>query len=166
MRRAAIAILTGFFVMATVPASAQAPAPTDPKLAAAMDVVKAANVKANILNVVDAMIPVVIAQIRRQRPNANDAAISAFQTAFKDEMLANIDDYLVAAAQVYASHFSIEELGAISAFWRSDVGEKFSAAMPDITKEMLPIATAWGAATAAKAIKTATERVKQNGLNL
>lgn len=166
MQRVLTATAAALFVLATASASAQTPVQTDPQIAAAMDFVQASNAKQNVLTLIDAMQPLVIARLRRERPDASDAAISAFQKAFRAEMLASVDGYLIVAARVYATHFSVSELNAMSVFWRSDVGQKYLAAVPDITKEVMPVAQAWGAAAAAKAVKTATERVKQRGLTL
>ena len=166
MRQVVIASLAALFAMVTLSASAQAPAQSDPKPAAAMDYLEASNAKEHVMTMVDAMEQVVLPQIRRQHPNADPAAISALEKAMREEMAASIDDYMVGAAQVYASHFSVQELNALAAFARSDVGRKYSTEMPVITKEVLPLAQAWGRAAAAKAIKSASERATQNGLNL
>lgn len=161
-----MATLAALLALTTVSASAQAPAQIDPKLAAAMDYLETSNAKEHVMTMIDAVEQLLMPQIRREHPNADNAAISAFQKAFREQMLASIDDYMTATAQVYASHFSVEELNALSAFSRSDVGQKYSSEMPGITKELLPLAQAWSTAAAAKAVKTAAERAKQNGFNL
>jgi hypothetical protein len=166
MRQVVIASLAALFAMATLSASAQAPAPTDPKLAAAMDFVQASNLEQRALDLIDAMEPIIAAQIRRERPTASDAAISAFQKAFKEEMRADIGSYVDGCARIYASHFSVDELRALSVFWRSNLGQKVLAETPAITKEVIPLGQAWGAAAGVKAVKAARERIKQNGYNL
>lgn len=88
-----IAPLAALFALTTVCASAQAPAQMDPQFAAAMELVRTSNSK-GALNLIKVMDLLVAARIRREHPNASNAAISAFQRAFRQEMLANIDGYV------------------------------------------------------------------------
>lgn len=91
--------LVALFALTTVSANAQAPAQMDPQFAAAMNFVRTSNSK-GALNLIKVMDLLVVAQIRREHPNASNAAISAFQRAFREEMLANIDGYVIAPGKV------------------------------------------------------------------
>lgn len=91
--------LAALFALTTVSASAQAPAQVDPQFAAAVNLVRTSNSK-GALNLIKMMNLLVVAQIRREHPNASNAAISAFQNAFRQEMLANIDGYVMAPGKV------------------------------------------------------------------
>jgi hypothetical protein len=97
--RWSVAPLAALFALTTVSATAQAPARIDPQLAAAMEFVRTSNSK-GALNLIKVMDLLIAAQIRREHPNASNAAISAFQKALREEMLANIAGYVIAPGKV------------------------------------------------------------------
>ncbi|MDR3528114.1 MAG: DUF2059 domain-containing protein [Rhizomicrobium sp.] len=138
----------------------------DSHLAAALDVLEASNAQQNVLAMVDALTPIMLGQVKKQHPDANEKVIVAFQGAFHDEMVASTGELMKMQAAIYAEHFSEADLKALAAFYRSEAGKRFVAEQPAMMKEITPVASAWGMQTAQRAIQRATEKLQKEGLKL
>ncbi|MDE2109877.1 MAG: DUF2059 domain-containing protein [Alphaproteobacteria bacterium] len=135
-------------------------------MAAALDVLDAMNAKNTASVIIDAMAPVVMAQIRQGHPTASDKTLAAFDAAFKEEMGKSVDDLLKMQAAVYAEHFSAQDLNALAAFYRSDVGKRFVDEQPAIIKEVTPLAARWGQEAGQRAAQKAMEKLQKEGMTL
>src|SRR4051812_48123653 len=82
----------------------------DSHFAAALALLEATNSKANMATVIDSMIPLVLSQIRARNPSVSEAAVQQFQSAFREEMYANLDDLMKLTARLYEEHFTENEL--------------------------------------------------------
>ena len=60
---------------------------TDTHLAAALELIDASNVKASMLTLIDTLVPLMLDQIRAQRPNVNAAVLQEFGAAVHEEVL-------------------------------------------------------------------------------
>jgi hypothetical protein len=150
-----------------LPASAQSAAPSDDThFTAALELMEATNAKTTMLAMIDTMAPLVLNQIRAQRPNVSTAALQQFQAAFREEMMDDMDDLIKATARLYEEHFTESELRTVTEFYRSDVGKKYIGAMPALLKESVPLGAAWGKEAGARAAQRAAERLRANGVDL
>ena len=131
-----------------------------------MDLMDALNLRASAITVIDAILPAAVDQVRRERPNVNAQVLGEFMAAARDEMVASIDEFVKLNAQIYARHFSVEELHQISDFYRSEIGKKFVAETPAIAVESVPAMRSWSQSAAARAIQAARARFRQKGIDL
>ena len=81
-------------------------------------------------------------------------------------MNADIPGFLKAEAQVYATHFTLEDLQALNKFYQSDVGKRLIAEAPAIAKENIPIGMAWGRDAAQRAMAKAVDKLRAQGVKI
>ena len=74
-----------------------------------------------------------VAKLDRELPQA----VAAIQSIFNDP--ATIDEMLRETEQLYARHFTAAELDQIAAFYRTPVGAKMLASMPQLMNESMQI---------------------------
>jgi hypothetical protein len=148
------------------PATNAAPEVADPHLAAAIDLLEAQNARANMNAMVDTMMKAAAASARQSHADVPDDKVKLFTDAFAEEMTNSMDDLLKMEAKVYVEHFSEDELHALAAFYRSDVGKKYIGEIPQIMKETVPLGFSWGQAIAPKAMQHALEKLQKKGVQL
>lgn len=148
----------------TPPAFAQSePAPEN--LQAAKDLLKATNAEAQFA----AMIPLIFNQLRQilPQPGPNDQQV--FDQVFAEiqkQAIARSSELIDQIAALYAKRFTVEELTAVSQFYRSPVGQKFVAATPDITGQSMRIGNAWGRKIGQEAEQTIRSELLKRGIKL
>ena len=152
-------LLTG---AAAAPATNPDPT-TASHLAAALDVLDALNAKSNFAVMVDSVGQTMLAQVKQTHPSASDKTLEEFRKAFKDEMMAQTDELMRMQAAVYAEHFSENDLKALAAFYRSDVGKRFVGEQPAIIQEITPLALRWGMQAGQNAAQRAMEKLQKEG---
>jgi len=76
---------------------------------------------------------------KKAMPNIPDH----FWEDFKKEVDPNELNKLI--LPIYVKHFSVEEMKALTAFYRSDVGRKFLAKIPNVTRESMQVSRDWNA---------------------
>ncbi|HYK79072.1 MAG TPA: DUF2059 domain-containing protein [Micropepsaceae bacterium] len=157
---AVLAALSGLPVRAADPVDAP-----DSHLASALDFLKITNAKVSMAAMIDSLMPLVLGNVRAQNPTLSDAAVQQFQSAFREEMTASLDDLMTITARIYEEHFTEDELRRLTAFYDTDVGKKYISIVPSIIKESLPIGAAWGREAGARAAQRAAERLRANGVN-
>lgn len=165
----ALAVSTGAFAddqTQPAPASNAAPAVTDSHLAAAVDLLEAQNAKSNMKSMFNSLMSAVGSSVRQSHPGVSEDKFKLFTEAFSEELENSIDDLLKMQAKVYAEHFSENELRALAAFYRSDLGKKYISEIPLILKETVPLGVAWGQEVGPKAAERAMERLKKKGVEL
>ena len=140
--------------------------PTESHKAAAVELLDASNSRAMMMQMIDAMAPMVVAQLKQEHPQMSDKAVAAFTAAFKEEMSANVDGLMTMFAAVYVEHFSEADLKAITAFYRSDAGKHCLAEMPGILKETMPLGMKWGREIGPKAAERAIKKLEKEGVSL
>jgi uncharacterized protein len=157
MGKLAALIVSG--VMLCLPAAqAQPPAapalatemPSDAQVAAAMDLLKANHTIDNLNATLDTLAPLQRAQIKRQLPALSDDAVAALIQSIRGAIRARQDELLHLHAIEYARHFSEQELRDLSAFYRSELGQKYISQLPALIKESSPMAIRWVTAVLAE----------------
>jgi hypothetical protein len=138
---------------------------SDSHLASALDFLKITNAKVSMAAMIDSLMPLVLGNVRAKNPTLSDAALQQFQSAFREEMTASLDDLMTMTARIYEEHFTEDELRGLTAFYDTDVGKKYISIVPSIMKESLPIGAAWGREAGARAAQRAAERLRANGVN-
>ena len=151
-----------------LPAFAQdATPPADPaKLAVAAKILEETHALDNMGAALDVMIVPMIRGIKQQAPNLSDDRLKMISDMLLEEMKASMPKMLALNAQIYASHFSLDELKAIEAFYGTPAGQKIVAETPKIVKEVLPIGMAWGRQAAEEALARITEKLRKEGVKI
>jgi hypothetical protein len=168
---AGILLLAIGFGWADAPASAQtAPPPgkaaVEPdRLAAARDLLQATNTEAQFATV----IPMMFSQLKQSMPPSNpnmQGELDQVFTEVEKQFLVRRNEVLDQIAVLYAQRFTVEEMKALSDFYRSPMGQKFIQAMPELTAEAMKMGNAWGRRIALDAERKVREEMKKRGFEL
>jgi hypothetical protein len=74
--------------------------------------------------------------------------------------------FLDAAAQIYAGHFTAEELNQVLAFYRTPTGQKFLRQLPELTQETMTLGQQFGQAVGQDIQRVMTEELRKRGHNI
>lgn len=88
-------------------------------------------------NLTDQIWPGLEAALRRGNPKVSAAALAELRKEFEQQQLATVLDSMNDVAGIYARHFTIEEMRALAAFYRTPAGAKALATMPRVTVELV-----------------------------
>jgi uncharacterized protein len=141
-------------------------APSKAQIDAAMDLLKANNTAANMSAVVDTLLPIQAAAIKRAHPGADDAAIAKLVGVVRETIESHEDQLIQIYALAYARHFTIEELHTLSAFYRSEVGAKYINEIPALMKEAAPLAISYMQRIIAQAVQDAIQNMRSQGVKI
>ncbi len=129
----------------------QAAPPTPESLAAATELVKTMNMaeqfKAMFPILMNALKPLV-SQLKPEAARDLDALMPMMTATFMERL----PEASEGIAKIYASQFSVEDLKAITAFYRSPAGVRMLQKTPQIATQSMALGQAWG--------KAATEDMK------
>ncbi len=67
-------------------------------------------------------------------------------------------------AEEWARYFTAEELGQLTAFYRSDIGQKLIAVQPQLMQDGLRLGQAWGGKVAREVLRKFEPELKHRGL--
>ena len=81
-------------------------------------------------------------------------------------MGARVNEIVDEITALYARTFSVEELNAITAFYRSPVGQKFLLKLPAITQESMVIGQKFGQSVAGEMQGRIVEELRKRGHKL
>jgi uncharacterized protein len=151
------------FLLAAGPAPAQSPAP---------DAMTAARELVTTMRTADqfkAIMPVIIQNLKpaivQNRPEvARD--LDAVMPLMLEGMSARVNEIVDEITALYARTFSVEELNAITAFYRSPVGQKFLLKLPAITQESMVIGQKFGQSVASEMQERIVEELRKRGHKL
>jgi hypothetical protein len=148
------------------PAVQAQPKASPEQLAAARELLDAIGAKDMITKTFETLGPLEAAEIRRRNPNVSEKALTAFSTAMREELAASNGQLIDICAELYAEHFTTDELHQITAFYRSDVGRKFAATAPQMMQELMPIARHFGQEVGRRVEQRVNEQLKTQGETL
>ena len=156
----AICTLTPAFAQDT---AAPADKPSQAQLDAAMDLLQATNTTANMQAMLDTLLPLQAAQIRREHPNASDETVRTLLGIVKTAITNHFDDLMRLYAIAYARRFSAEDMHALANFYRSELGQKYLKEIPVLMKDVGPLAIAYLQGAIRQEIETAVEKLRTQG---
>ena len=156
------------------PCAAEDPAPpaqvqskaSPEQLAAARELLDAIGAKEMITKTFEMLGPLEAEQIRKRNPNVSEKALTVFSAAMQQELAASNGQLVDICAELYAEHFTTDELHKITAFYRSDVGRKFTATAPQMMQELGPIARHFGQDVGRRVEERVNEQLKAQGESL
>jgi hypothetical protein len=148
------------------PSAAPAGEPVEAdRLAAARDLLAATNTEAQFSMV----IPMMFGQLKQSIPPSGpkmqeelDRVFDEIQKQFIDRRVEVLDQIAI----LYARKFSAEEMRGLASFYRSPMGQKFIAAMPELTADAMKLGNAWGRQIAMDAERKVREEMRKRGFDL
>lgn len=126
-----------------LPQTADADAPSESHIQAALDLLNATHASENFQAVLASITPLETQQIKRAMPTLSDEAIVVIEKKLTDAVTARQDELARIQAIEYARHFDEQQLRDLTAFYRSDLGQKYVTALPAIIQETAPIVRQW-----------------------
>jgi hypothetical protein len=173
MKKLAAAILMVAFSVTV--ASAQDAAPPMPvmpqlpnvdpeRLALAQKILAETHTQENMSAMIDTMLPTIVAGFRRQSPNLPEDTYKMIGQMLTDEMRKELPPFVQASAQIYANHFTLDDLKALDAFYQTPAGQKVVSETPKIFQETMPLGRIWGREAAQAAMQRVMEQLRAKGV--
>lgn len=173
MKKLAAAILMVAFSVTV--ASAQDAAPPmaampqppniDPeRLALAQKILEETQSQNNMSAALDTLMPSLVAAFRRQSPNLPEETYKLVEQMLSEELRKELPQMTTINAQIYANHFTLDELKAIDAFYQSPAGQKIVSETPKIFQETAPLGMLWGRHAAQAAMQRVMEQLRAKGV--
>jgi hypothetical protein len=144
------------------PAAAQTQTPSPEAVAAARELVVAAQAANNI----KALLPIVVQRLKPaivQGRAEVDRDYDAIMPVLLQGLLARADAMLDDIAIVYARNLTIDEIKQLTDFYRSPVGQKFLQKMPVIFQESMALGQRWGEEAAGELHDRMIEELRKRG---
>lgn len=110
--------------------------------------------------------PGVEALLRRHNANISATALTDFRRDFERQQLSTLLDGMNDAASIYARNFTIQEMRALTAFYRTPAGAKALATMPRVSVELMTALEPRIQALQTKITELATKFLQANAPNL
>ena len=151
------------------PAFAQEPSadkPSQAQIDAAMDLLQANNSSANMQAMLDTLLPLQAAQIRREHPGASEETINTLLAIVNTTIRNHMDDLIRLYAVAYARRFTIDDMHALAAFYRSDVGQKYLKELPALMKEVTPLGIGYLQGAMRQELESAIEKLRSQGVKI
>jgi hypothetical protein len=104
------------------------------ELASIISINNAAQVTASIN---EQMWPILVAQLRQKYPSIDAATLSELRSEFEKLQVLTIMEANKDLPAIYARHFSLDEMRAMTTFYRTPTGMKAMAVMPQISVEVM-----------------------------
>ena len=143
-----------------------APANVDPaRLQAARDLLVVTNTDAQFATI----IPLMFQQMRQTLPGQGPAQQEEVNKVFEEiqkQFLDRRSEVLDQIARLYAAKFSPEEMNALSDFYRSPIGQKFIAAMPELAADAMRLGNVWGQEIGREAEQKIRDELQKRGVKL
>jgi len=129
-------------------------APDPAKVAVAAKILEETHALDNMNVALDVMIGPLVKSVKQQAPNLSDEQLKMISDMLLEEMRGGMPKMLAMNAQIYAGHFTLEELKSIESFYETPAGKKIIAESPQIVKETIPLGMAWGRQAAIATVPT------------
>jgi hypothetical protein len=162
MRKHSWALVAGLtvFLLGAGAALAQSPAPD--AMTAARELVVTMRTAEQFKAIMPAVIQNLKPAIVQNRPEvARD--LDAIMPLLLEGMSARVNEIVDEITALYARTFTVDELNAITAFYRSPVGQKFLLKLPAITQESMVIGQKFGQSVATELQGRIVEELRKRG---
>ena len=166
LRRIALTLVL-FFGTASAGCAAEAGVQgADHHLDLANEVLEVTNAKANMLRIVDLLLPPFLDQMRQAHPNLDSKFVEAFSADFREEMASESNTVIASIAQIYVKHFSEDDLSAILQFYKTPAGKRLLTETPMVMKESAELGGVWGREAGQRAALHAIDRMRKQGFKI
>jgi uncharacterized protein len=162
-----IALFGALVCLVTAPASAQtaAPTPAPDALVAARELVETMHLTKQFEAILPSIIKTIkpsIVQGRAEVDRQYDALVPVMLEGFRSRLGEMTD----AVVTVYASNFSTEELQALTAFYKTPVGQKMLDKLPTVTQQTIAVGARFGRSVGEDLRKRMIEELRKKGADL
>lgn len=147
-----------------MPAMPQLPNVDPERLALAQKILEETHTQDNMSAALDTLMPTMLAAFRRQSPNLPEETYKMVEQMLSEELHKELPQILTVNAQVYANHFTLDELKAIDTFYQTPAGQKIVSETPKIFREMAPLGMLWGRQAAQSAMQRVMEQLHAKGV--
>jgi uncharacterized protein len=151
------------------PATAQQPAPgaapPPAAIAAATELLQALGTESQF----QAVLPVLFNQMRQVMVAANPAAgkeLDEIMPRMQEKFASRKADVVPMLAQVYARRLPIEDMKAMTVFFRSPAGQRFVATQPQLMQESVGLGQEWGRRLGQDLERELKEELQKRGVRL
>jgi uncharacterized protein len=134
-------------------------------LAAAKELI----IAARLADQINTMLPAIMQQLKPLIAKGNpliERDYDALVPVMMKIMNARLDEFLNSGAQIYARHFTAEEMQQVVTFYRTPTGQKFLQKQPEIFKESMALGQQFGQAIARDVQGRMTEELRKRGHNI
>jgi hypothetical protein len=148
-----------------LPSEAGQTEPAPDRMAAARDLLQVTHTDAQFA----AVIPMMFAQLKQAMSPSDPKLQGEFDQVFEEvqkQFIERRDEVLDQIAMLYARKFTADEMKALADFYRSPIGQKFIAAMPELTAEAMRMGNVWGQNIAQDAERKVRDEMRKRGLAL
>ncbi len=125
------------------PAAALAQPPSPEAIAAARELIAASDTAEQMKTLVPLIMRQMKPAIARGRPEIEKAYDEVMPLILK-AMNSHIDEFIEAAASIYARNFTVDEMKQITAFYRQPVGQKLLQKLPVVMQESMALGQTFG----------------------
>jgi hypothetical protein len=146
-----------------------APAPQTIDPAFRSDIVRLLEVtgSANIgVQVANTMLEPLLNSVRQAQPDLPDRAIAIVKEVVQAELKNAVeapDGLMAQIVNIYAAHFTPDDVRGLLAFYGSDLGRKVTATLPVLTRESMQAGQEWGMRIGPRIEQSVQERLKKEG---
>ena len=107
-----------------------------------------------------------VQMLERENPGQPPAKIeTAVDEVLVPDLEARRHELVAGIAEIYARHFTADELRALQQFYEQPLGQKLVRLMPDIGKESLLLANMWARQAAQEVMSKHAGELRARGLN-
>jgi hypothetical protein len=100
----------------------------------------------------------------QKNPGKSDQATQLVQDFIVPEFLGRLPELTDIITEIYASHFTVDDLHALEDFYRTPIGRKVLAEQPKIGVEINPYAIRWAQRAVADALRKHADEIKARGI--
>jgi uncharacterized protein len=156
------AILWSITVLQPYPAAAM----DAQKHAAIEQLIKDMGLQANLDRLIDVLLPPTIANLKKINPSIPQAVWDEFTRIGADEFKRALPELTEPLVVVYDSNFTADEIEELDAFYRSPLGHKLVAVLPQLTQQTVALGQVWGERVGKRVEERIRAAAKEKGYNL
>lgn len=104
--------------------------------------------------------------LRQARPDIPAAALDTIAPVVDEVIAANLPAFADQIVPLYHRYFTWAEIGALLAFYQTEVGRKSIQVMPQLLQESMQMGGKWGEALGPEIQRRVKERLKQEGVEI
>lgn len=164
MRRATIAAVAIILSIGPLWAQTAQPAPAADNLAASQQLIEVMRAADQFKAILPSLIQNMKAAVVQNRPEM-EKNFDAMMPLFAEAANARVKDVTDQMATIYARHFSVDEMHAMTAFYQTPAGQKLLAEQPAIARETLAAGQQFGRAIALDIQTRALEALRKQQAN-
>ena len=147
-------------------AAASLPGVTPEKLAAAHELLITMNTQANAVEMFKNLRGVLVQSIQSRTSKPQEEIGKIVDELLMPEITGRMDEFVEALAQVQASVYSLDDLHQLTEFYRTPLGHRVVALMPQLGALSFAAGQEWGKRVAIDALRKHQDELRDRGVKL